>query len=130
MNRSLILLLTFVVLAHSLVGCCHHHAHAAAPGKKTSCCTAHGHSHSHGQSKKSDDQKAPAKLCCEASCVFVRGDGPVKLDLSLMLALDCWATASSDVLLDSLQCASELRDDAACIPPPARLHLLHQILLI
>jgi hypothetical protein len=129
MNRPITLLLAVVVLAHSLAGCCSHHAHASVPDEVSACST-HEHCHEHGASEdgtKSDPSDQP---CDESSCVFVRGESSQSIELTLNLALDCCVLTADEVGLDSLRIARASYPDSQELAPHTRLHLLHQILLI
>ncbi len=129
MNRSIALLLTLVVLAHSLAGCCSHHAHAAEAEVAHKCCEAHGHDHEEdGRGNQDGNHDAPAKQCDEGSCTFLRGSSSA-VDFGLLFA------HSSAILVEepaqhSLNFAEVARLDSETVEPPTRLHLLHQILLI
>ncbi len=129
MNRTVTLLLAIVVLAHSLAGCCCHHAHAAELGGPATC-SSHEHCHEHGHSDDGTDSEAPAKSCNEGSCVFVRGDSVQSVELNLVLALDGCAATADEVGLDNLRIARCAHGDSQHLAPHTRLHLLHQILLI
>ena len=129
MNRTVTLLLAIVVLAHSLAGCCCHHAHAAEAGVPATC-TAHEHCHDHGDSEEGTDSDRPAKTCDEGSCVFVRGDGSVSIDMSVALALNGCVAILCENSLEDLRVSRAAYPDSQDLTPHTRLHLLHQILLI
>lgn len=130
MNRPLSILLAIVVLAHSLAGCCSHHAHAVDPGVPTTC-TAHEHCREHGDSGSGTDSEHPASTCDEGSCVFMRGEGsPSIVDLSVALALDGCVATVSEISLENLGITRAAYPDSQELAPHTRLHLLHQILLI
>ncbi len=129
MNRPITLLLAIVVLAHSLAGCCSHHAHAAVAGVPATC-TAHELCHEHGDSNDGTDSEHPDSTCNEGSCVFVRGEGSPSIDLSVALALDDCVATVSEISLDNLRISRAAYPDSQDLAPHTRLHLLHQILLI
>ena len=129
MNRTVTLLLAIVVLAHSLAGCCCHHAHAAEAGVPATC-TAHEHCHEHGDSDNGTDSEHPASTCNEGSCVFVRGEGSPSIDMAVALALDGCVATVSEISLDNLRITRAAYPDSQDLAPHTRLHLLHQILLI
>lgn len=132
MNRPITILLSLVVLAHALLGCCCHHVHAVEMGGAAACNGHdHGHhKHGHDHSHSSKGDKCPSKPCDEESCVFIRGDVVNSVALH-----DSVAICTSFVTIDNLDqeslriagCAHLVVDD---LRPPTRLHLLHQILLI
>ncbi len=127
MNRPITLSLAIVVLAHSLAGCCSHHAHASVLGEANACST---HEHEHGHSDDGTKSDSPGQPCDEGSCVFVRGDGSPSVEMTLVLALDCCAATADKVALDSLRIARAAYPDSQELAPHTRIHLLHQILLI
>jgi hypothetical protein len=125
MNRTVSLMLAIVVLAHSLAGCCCHHAHAAEAGAPATCTA-----HEHGDSDEGTDGENPAKTCSEGSCVFVRGEGSPSIDLSVAFALDGCVAILCENSLEDLRISRTAYPDSQGLAPHARLHLLHQILLI
>ena len=128
MNRPIALLLTLVLLAHSLAGCCSHHAHAAGAEVADNCCATHGHDHEeNGRGNHNGDHGAPVRQCDEGSCTFLRGSAAV--DFGLLFA-HCSAILVEDAAQHSLNFAEVARLDSNPVEPPTRLHLLHQILLI
>jgi len=129
MHRPIPLMLAFVVLAHSLAGCCYHHAHAAAPDESTAC-SAHEHCHDHGNSDDGTNSDPQDKPCEEGSCVFVRGDGSPTFEPTLVLALDGCVTTASESSLDMLRTSLVGYPESQDLSPHTRIHLQHQILLI
>lgn len=131
--HSLTLLL---VLYHSLVGCCWHHAHGEEQAPRTdasddvTCC---GHSHQ-GHDHGREPSEAPSRNdtgCEHGKCVFFV---PPTADVAGIA--DSVATSNglySDVLQDGIvrsKC-SDVRESPPCSArPPLRLHLVNQILLI
>lgn len=142
MHRAISLLLSVVVLAHALVGCCGHHAHAAEPG--TTSCSAHAHPHAmecqHAVSLETasvgqDQNLAVAaehsrNTCGEASCIYLRGDAPLTVELSQLLAVDSALLLGTSAAQIELNALFRAEPDSQRLAPPTRLHLLHQILLI
>lgn len=127
MKRPIVLLTAAVLLAHALLGCCWHHAHASAGGVAEPC--SHD-GHEHGHSDDGTESEPPGQPCDEGSCVFVRGDGSPSVEMTLAHALvGCIATAP-EVALDSLRIARASYPDSQELAPHTRIHLLHQILLI
>lgn len=129
MNRPITLLLAIVVLAHSLAGCCCHHAHAEVSDEATTCST-HEHCHEHGNSDDGTESDPPGEPCDEGSCVFVQGDGSPLVELTSVLALDGSVATADEVGLDSLRISRAAYPDSQDLAPHTRVHLLHQILLI
>lgn len=129
MNRSIALLLTLVLLAHSLAGCCSHHAHAAGSEVADQCCETHEHGHEHdGDANREGDHGDPSKHCDEGSCTFLR-EAASTVDFGLLFA-QCSAILAEHKAEPSLNFAEVPRFDAETVGPPTRLHLFHQILLI
>lgn len=129
MNRSFGLLTAAVLLAHSLLGCCWHHAHAATGGVEVACVE-HGHQHDHGDQQDKSHDEHQGTTCHEGSCVFVRGDGPLPIDQLSLLAIDCFVVPTCALTEAELRIARAEYSDSQDLAPPSRLHLLHQILLI
>lgn len=125
MNRLSTLVVTLVLLAHSLVGCCSHHAHAKDAGATAACC----HDHVHDSSTPASTPQAPTEGCSEGSCVFLRGDSPAALDLSAALAVR-YALPRTETSQPARRIACALILESEDVAPSLRLHLLHQILLI
>jgi len=147
MHRAISLLLSVVMLAHALMGCCGHHAHAAEPG--TTDCAAHAHQHAMGCQHAADHGKTLGKItgdgheqniavaaeysnsaCGEASCVYLRGDAPVTVEFTQMLAVDAALVPGTSAALVELNAVYRVEPGSQTLAPPTRLHLLHQILLI
>ena len=129
MNRSISLLLAIVVLAHSLAGCCCHHAHAASGGAPVACSD-HEHCDEHGGAGDGSDGDGPSKSCDEGNCVFLRGEGSPSIDFSLVLALEGCVASAGELSLDNFLVTRAAYPDSQDLAPHTRLHLLHQILLI
>lgn len=130
-NRPFVLITVAVLLAHSLLGCCWHHAHASAGGGSQACAhDGHGHGHEHGNGQDGSKGEHQHTTCQEASCVFVRGDGPSPIDQSSVLSIDCPVVPASAITRAELRIVRAEYLDSQDLAPPSRLHLLHQILLI
>ena len=131
MNRPFVLMTAAVLLAHSLVGCCWHHAHASAGGVARACAhDEHEHGHDDGAPQDESDHEHQSTICQEGNCVFVRGDGPVPIDQSSILAIDCFVVQASAITQAELRIVRAEYSASQDLAPPSRLHLLHQILLI
>jgi hypothetical protein len=139
MKRLITLLLAIVVLAHSVAGCCCHHAHAAESDAPATCCS-HEHRHEHENSDDGTDSRpndgdpgdgnSPAQSCDEGSCVFMRSGQSPSVELTLALALDCCLVDVNEVGLDQLPDTLADYPDSQDLAPHTRLHLQLQILLI
>jgi hypothetical protein len=142
-NRFVSIAVAVVVALHTVLGCCWHHAHAAtvalphqnaasaesAPAKK--CCH-----HHHDEPQHADDEPAAEHShhscpdqCddkCEAPALLrVQHDDVVSLPL-----IDWMAAPTEPVVVPAVVVARVDRSDGHLKPPPLRLHLLHQLLLI
>jgi hypothetical protein len=131
MSHPITLLLAIVMSAHSLAGCCCHHAHAAESDAPATCCT-HEHRHEHENSDDGDpaDGNSPAQTCDEGSCVFMRSSQSPSIELSLALSLDGCTAIINETGLDKLRVARAAYPDFQNLALHTRLHLLLQILLI
>ena len=129
MNRPFSLLLAVVVLAHSLAGCCCHHAHAGTSSETTVGRT-HEHCHEHEHSGGRTESDPPGEPCDQGSCVFVRDAGAPSLDLTSVFALGGFLATADEVGLDSLRTGLAAYPAAQDLAPHTRIHLLYQILLI
>lgn len=127
MNRLLSILLATVVLAHSLAGCCAHHAHAAQTVEVATCCE-HEHEREHSEDGSGGEQSSDS--CDEGSCVFLGGDSSSSIESDLAVSFDGCVTVANRIGLDRLQFAQSWLIGSHEPAPHARLHLLHQILLI
>jgi len=119
-----------VVLLHILGGCCVHHAHAGSPD----CCRDERHhddADGHGEQGCPTDGADPHPDGCDRSpCVFIVPEtgGAAKL-LGPLCADAAVSTPAVAVLLES-PIASCFRPPSCCGRPSARLHLIHQVLLM
>lgn len=146
--RAVISITVAVVVAlHTVLGCCWHHAHEAAAGviereaasaepvAKRSC--GHGHAdeaksvaHDSAEHDASEhDSHGSCPEPCDAKCdalalTRVQHDGVAALSVFAWVATVAQPVRSTAVL-DAK--AGRLDEQA---PPPIRLHLLHQLLLI
>lgn len=141
-------LTTLVLLAHSLLGCCWHHAHACAdeccptPAPTAAACLCNEHQHPHCQPDPEDGGQHPdhgpfphqhhdADHACQASrCTFLRTEVSPRLvqaELASLLPLDSWRTIETPLPpLFRL----EVDEPATLSAPPLRAHLLFGVLLI
>lgn len=126
MNRSFALLLTVVMVAHSLAGCCCHHAHAAEADRAAACSHAE---HGHEPGEEHDQSTPTPQPCGEQECVFVRGDGGPAVDLVALRAVDQALVMADCPSVEPISRTSWWHVNSV-FAPPERLHLLHQILLI
>lgn len=135
--RALVPNLTAVLLViHAMIGCCHHPWHgdgeveaASIRVSHCSCCGHHGVSHdaSEGPSEPGNGERE-----CHGVCSYIptqrlqlgASAGGVDFSLAVMTPVHrSGRIAAPDERLEQLG----IVDDS---PPPLRLHLLHQILLI
>ena len=135
--RTLVSNLTAALLViHAMIGCCHHHWHqddesaATSTGVACCCCCDH-HDHSHGTSE-APNQPCNGERECHGVCTYIATPRTSLAAATLGVDLDFAAVipvhggspfAAATTLWNQLQVC----DDS---PPPLRLHLLHQILLI
>lgn len=124
-----------ILLAHALLGCCWHHAHACGHAHSAVAwivagCEAEGpHEHS-GDAPDRPGQGPGRDACRGAKCDFVR---PATENLLPLAAAPCRPASAAIVASER----SALIGDAAQHPCaagdlllPVRLHLVHQVLLI
>jgi hypothetical protein len=131
MNHLMALLLAVVMGVHSFAGCCMHHAHAGESSPVAACT--HQQGHCHAIDSDGDEHSSPSphsRPCAEQECVFVRSDAGAVVDAMTLRAVN-----QALVLIDCLGgnpltgfYLAHLRESD--FAPPARLHLLNQILLI
>jgi hypothetical protein len=131
--HSLTLLL---VLYHTLVGCCWHHAHGEgqstrpdAPEHVACCGHSHeGHDHRHQSSEGSDGSD---NGCDHGQCEFLVPPTGDDIGIADRLAADnglCLVSFCGGILPSNGCDASESPPPSG--PPPLRLHLVNQIFLI
>jgi hypothetical protein len=99
------------LLAHSLLGCCWHHAHADGCEPASACHAAAHHEHHHADRPESagprhdeddPDHRHPT-LCVEPTCSFVGAAAPQLIDMPLISfgelpsdAAECSAAGTRD----------------------------------
>lgn len=143
--RSVVSYLVVVTLAlHALLGCCWHHAHEpdarlsqveVQSTRAVESCDCHRHG---ARELAENDQKPPVPSTpvdhssdsCGNKCQYV-AVSRVQVDHSLDFSVLDFLPAESSVASSSEITAVRYGSDGAPIgPPPLRLHLLHQLLLI
>jgi hypothetical protein len=142
-------LVAVAVTLHTLLGCCWHHAHepvatvaqvetaqseTKAPVPVKSCrCHRHQAREFAKQEQNRPTRQEPVDRCpntCGDKCVYVSTDR-VQLDHPLILtSFDLTPAAPQSDLAMGLSISRYESDDATVDPPPLRLHLLYQLLLI
>ncbi len=125
-----------ILLAHALLGCCWHHAHACGHAHSpvawvVAGCEAEGpHEHS-GHAPDRPGHKGPGQDGCRgAKCDFVR---PATENLLPWAAAPCRPTSAAIVASDRSEAAGDAPQHlcaAGDLLWPVRLHLAHQVLLI
>jgi hypothetical protein len=135
--RALVPNLTAVLLViHAMIGCCHHHWHGDDEVAAASISVSHCSCCSH-QRATHDASKVPGEPCngereCHGVCSYIPtqrmqlGASAGGIDFRLAIVTPVHTSgriAAAAERLDQLDAV----DDS---PPPLRLHLLHQILLI
>lgn len=135
-----------MLMLHSVLGCCWHHAHACAHGdcawSESTADDAHSHAcsdDSHGddcdagcQSRGDESSRGNhSSLECPGACVYLPPEKAISANhgpegvagfVAIPAAMALWVLSPVD--------AREWISDSERIEPPLRLHLLHQILLI
>ena len=118
-----------LLLAHSILGCCWHHAHecmgSLAAGSLSLDELAHRHSGADGERCDHSDHQ---HQCLGDRCVYVRGDVSRISDSTATIASVFspeLPPTSADEALTSWRISHER---VAAVP--LRVHLLHQVLLI
>lgn len=130
MNRFIAPLLTLVMVAHSLAGCCCHYMHSSRAGTNSTCCHQCCHSTDHDQcSTVSKESHGGPKKHCDGSCLVVREARNSSVDVESIFD-QCWVMAFGEIDQHSLHFAGTVKSDSGPGSPPIRLHLWHQILLI
>lgn len=129
MHRLISSLMAAVLLAHALLGCCWHHAHACVmESEEPSVCAAH-RDDSHGAPDGSDEHDGHQHECGGGTCVFVRIENSPIGQLLTSWAIDlAFSTSPSQFTGESVHWA--VSADPQEFAGPVRLHLLHQLLLI
>ncbi len=127
-----------------VLGCCWHHAHEpvaknafaqteTSPPAKACRCQHHQSHKGEKQVAQTPSDKEPVEKCpgsCGEKCVYL-SVSRVQVDQSLDLAVFNWLPlAPLSTVATGPAVARYESDDATVDPPPLRLHLLHQLLLI
>ena len=142
--RTIVTLITAAAFVlHFALGCCAHHAHAAAGAICSHhsnivvgdrCCHDHGgHSHdspeSSDQSPAGSDSECPRQHCNDGHCVFMAAGKTVVAKATFVAVLPlCIAEPVSVESISSLAAAAI--DSGGLIALPVRTHLFNQVLLI
>jgi hypothetical protein len=122
-------LMAAALLAHALLGCCWHHAHACVTNRAEQIteCSGHEAEHSHpGDSSRHDSHQ---HQCAASACVFLRAEGQPISALPAAWAVDLVCPVQNTQPTPESGCSTYLVDSGQ-VPTPLRLHLLLQILLI
>lgn len=126
--QSLVSLFTAaVLLAHAVLGCCWHHAHADEHGpdpaiELTATCCCHP--------EQPEQDQAPCESQCEGTCVYLES-ARVDFDLSAQAAaIDAIIDAQSLAVAGDSVSPNYVATSESRIGPPVRLHLFEQVLLI
>lgn len=137
-------LVALAITLHTLLGCCWHHAHETVvavaevqaktptPIKRCGC-----HRHQAEELAKEDEHHSEKQepvenrpTPCGEKCQYVAAGG-VKLDApTASVSFDLLPAVDQPVLTPVLTALLFESEDASVDPPPLRLHLLHQLLLI
>lgn len=134
-----------IVALHAVLGCCWHHAHetvaatVTAPAKaaesvKANRCCCHRYQSDEPKPVGRDSSQQGSPESCPAPC-DKKCDAPavfrVHLDDVALVPLFAWfATFAQPVLTPAVFTSRADLADEELQPPPIRLHLLHQLLLI
>ena len=132
MVHSLTMLL---VLYHTLVGCCWHHAHAAVPSDRAvaevnATCCGHSHSDHHGSQESGDHSHRDGNGCEQARCVFLIPAADTGWDVFSSgghSGVPCAELPHHNVLASN---AATSESPPPSGLPPLRLHLVNRILLV
>jgi hypothetical protein len=125
-----------LLIVHAMIGCCHHHWHqvdeCAAAARSAPCCAC-----CCPRVATPGESQAPTEPCngereCQGVCTYLPTS---RLQLDIATDHLGWDVAAMTSTLTHSTCDDtaalwthwQIRDDS---PPPLRLHLLHQILLI
>lgn len=139
-------LVALAMILHAVLGCCWHHAHETtspvsiaevdaqpAVTVKHCCCHSHQVEELAQQDNHRSETDAPAEPCrapCGEKCQYVvvsrvQLDSPVAWH-----SFDLLPSVDQPILSPGLTTLTFESGDASVDPPPLRLHLLHQLLLI
>lgn len=135
MHKMVHSLTMLLVLYHTLVGCCWHHAHAAALSDRAdvqvtaSCCGHSHHEHDTG-AEPADHSPRDGRGCEHGRCVFLVPpvDGNAGIVDAVARADVIWGDLPPRGRLSSSVSTSELPPPVGL--PPHRLHLVNRVLLI
>jgi hypothetical protein len=128
-------LLSAALLIHAMFGCCWHDAHEAVAGEAshTAMAATDCGCHDHDDAADGHGSHAPCKghPNCHGLCSYLpaqKSEIGKCLEHSLIVdfAIDAHAACGSQIAALSFAPGT----NATCTPPPVRLHLFHQILLI
>ena len=122
------------LIIHAVLGCCWHHAHEAAECNESplTLAQATGCEHDHGDSEDEHQPRGPFKSRshCHGICSYLPAHKTqVDKDQSVAL-LDFAAEAGELARSQAVAQPFAAGNGAFGAPPPLRLHLYHQILLI
>lgn len=143
--RTVISILVAVSVAlHSVLGCCWHHAHetesatvevARKPAETVRRCCCHRH-HSEAETTAAETESQEHNsgerdsAPCGEKCQYVAA-ARVQLDDLNSNWLIAWLPLIDGPIVEPVHNPSRVHiDTTAADPPPVRLHLLHQLLLI
>jgi hypothetical protein len=118
----------FALLAHAVLGCCSHHAHAADSSREESAAVEHCHEHDCHESEPSDSDGPERGPCDEADCSLASGSARLTVE-SPFVGL---ATPVAELAQRPMGCAGKAVDGAAGLERPQgpAMFVLHQRLVI
>jgi hypothetical protein len=117
-------LMSVCLVAHAALGCCWHHQHARSGHQEVSLSVDHGEHH---DCPVDESGSHDCRIDCHRVCVFLAFEKMGIDDSSTMLA---FAALRTEIVSQQTGEFAWHHVDAAESPPPTRLYLLHQILLI
>jgi hypothetical protein len=132
MNRTLHVAIILTVAAHTVLGCCYHHAHAAVSVEDLSIsvefpgCACEHDGHEHGGETGAPDGEE--RECNEGSCIFTLPDSPQVRDVLARLQ-DCAPVFCLPVVREA-SWSTTVDRAVSWLTATTRLHLLNQVLLI
>lgn len=139
MQTVLSSLLAVTLGIHAMLGCCWHHAHDCTNCRtgrdqvaKASCCHGACHAHRHADEIPDDRDAAPKQPCsheCAGVCIYL--GGIKSIDAGYQPEFDLVGIVSIDAPMVCVRLGSVNGVvDWLAPPPPLRLHLIQQVLLI